>query len=124
MSDEPQVFHVGVSHPTELRRDILLTQKDIVSNLKKYEHVLNIRAEKEMRIAELKKMLTTLKTTVGKINKALPANKVVGMKKSVPVPQKTLPAPVKKPAMPKPKSEMDKLEDELSMIESRLANLD
>ena len=112
-----QVFYASIPEPTEFRKDVLLSQKAIIDSLKKYEHIKALRAEKEMRIAELKKMLGSLKVIAGKMKAALPAGAVLRKE------TKKAGSPVRKEATQR-KSKMQVLEDELGKIENKLSGLE
>lgn len=113
-----QVFYASIPEPTEFRKDVLLTQKAIIDSLRKHEHIKKLRAEKEMRIGELKKMLAQLKLISGKMKSALPAQ---AMKRKETV--KSAGKHTRKETVQK-QSKMDILEDELSKIESKLSSLE
>jgi len=112
-----QVFYASIPEPTEFRKDVLLTQKAIIDSLRKHEHIKKLRAEKEMRIGELKKMLAQLKLISNKMKSALPAHAV---KRKEPAKKS---AGARKETVQR-QSKMDILEDELSKIESKLSSLE
>ena len=111
-----QSFYASIPEPTEFRKDVLLTQKAIIDSLRKHEHIRALRAEKEMRISELKKMLTQLKVISGKMKSSLPAQAV---RKA---PAKSAGKAPRKETVGQ--SKIDVLESELSKIESKLSSLE
>lgn len=123
---EKDVFYVGVHNPEEVRKDVLVSIKGVITSLKRYEQFRMLREEKTHTILELRKMLGEIATLNRKLKSAMPKT---GMKLNVPVPREAPveKAPVKKET-PKPKapskSKLDVLEDELSKIESRLRSLE
>ena len=114
------VFYAAVHEPRDLRRDLLMSQKSILDSLKKYEHVRAIRAEKEMRILELKKMLSALRIVTGQLKSRLPANAI---KARVPEMKPAPSAPAKKEAQQR-KTKLQVLEDELAKIEAKLSSIE
>ena len=120
------VFYAGVHDPKQLRKDVLVSQKSILDCLKKFEHIRQLREEKEIRIAELKKILSALRIISGQLKMKLPASAMAN------VPQRKLPEPAPMPrkvvhkARPvvMRKTKMDILEEELAKIESKLSSIE
>jgi len=112
------VFYASIPDPNEFRKDVLLAQKCVIDSLKKHEHIKVIRAEKEVRISELKKILGSLKTIATKLKTALPAH---GLKQKAP--KVVHSAPARKEAVQR-KSKIQILEDELAKIEGKLGSLE
>ncbi len=113
------VFYAGIHNPIELRRDLLLAQKDILDSLKKHEHMRALRAEKEMMMGEFRKRLGAIKLIMNKLKSMLPAHAI-----RAPADQpRTASAPAKKEAKER-KTKLQLLEDELSRIESKLSSLE
>ncbi|HSU72502.1 MAG TPA: hypothetical protein VLJ21_01490 [Candidatus Binatia bacterium] len=122
---DSHVFYAGVHEPKQLRRDVLTSQKAILDCLKKFEHIRSLRQEKELRMLELKKMLSALRIISGQLKTRLPANAMKVAPHRVEAP---MPVPVKRSAPRKPavhqKSKIEMLEDELAKIESKLSTIE
>ena len=127
---DKHVFYAGVHSPRELRKDVLVSQKALIDCLKKFEHLRQLRAEKELRIVELRKLLSALKIVSGQLKSRLPANAIKMAPKAKPMPEiEYAPAPVRKaPAQRKPtapaRTKLQILEDELAKIESKLSSIE
>jgi len=135
-----EVFFVKVKEPSQVRKELLESLKDIVENLHRFEKFKAIREEKleylnklRIDVKELIKLNAKLKSSMPetKLRIALQKSKEVSMKKHR-YKKKALKKVVKEedvfnepkaPKMEKPKSELDKLQSELSAIESRLGSL-
>lgn len=114
---EDQLFYVGIHDPVELRKELLMSSKNLIDSLKRYERYKNIKEEKLSYIMELKRVFDELLVVNKKLRGKMP--KTVGT-----------PPPAKKKATGKPKhvkikrSNIDLLEDELAKIEERLESLE
>ncbi len=115
---ESHAFYAGIHEPRELRKDVLLGQKAILDSLKKYEHIRAIRAEKEIRVLELKKMLSALRLLTGQLKGILPASAIKGK-----TPEARPSAPMKQETRAR-KTKLQVLEEELAKIESKLTSLE
>jgi hypothetical protein len=119
MKDE-HVFYAGIHNPVEIRRDLLLAQKDILDSLKKHEHLRSLRAEKDMMMSEFRKRLGALKLITNKLRSVLPAHAI---RAPAPEQPRVVSAPARKEVKER-KSKLQLLEDELSRIESKLSSLE
>ena len=138
---EDHVFFVKIKDPTEVRRSLLESLKDIVESLQGFEKFKAIREEKLGNIIKLRndvkdliKLSSSLKATLPetKLRIALEKAKKVKRRKHK-AGEKTPNKPEKKAAKtgaketkaekPRPMTDLEKLESELSAIESRLASL-
>lgn len=119
-------FYAGIHEPKELRRDLLLCQKDVLDCMKRYEHIRSIRAEKEMRLVELKKRLFAIKLIMNKVKNMMPSHAIKGIPKQ-PAAEQPETMPVSKPAKKAAhahKTKIQVLEDELAKIEGKLGSLE
>lgn len=118
-------FYAGIHEPKELRRDLLLCQKDVLDCMKRYEHIRSIRAEKEMRLVELKKRLLALKMIINKVKSMMPAHAIKSAPKAQAAEHDEAPAraPTRKAAQQR-KTKIQVLEDELAKIEGKLGTLE
>lgn len=119
-TDHP--FYAGIHSPKELRRDLLMCQKDVLDCMKRHEHVKNIRAEKEMRLVELKKRLLAIKMIMNKVKSLMPAHAIKTKVERAERPEPAS-APMKKEAQQR-KTKIQVLEDELAKIEGKLTSLE
>ncbi|MBI4145345.1 hypothetical protein HY493_04025 [Candidatus Woesearchaeota archaeon] len=117
---EGHAFYAAIHEPRELRKDVLLSQKSILDSLKKYEHIRAIRAEKEMRAQELRKMLAAVRLVVNQMKTMLPASAV---KSKLPETRQA-PTPSAKAEARQRKTKLQILEDELAKIEGKLTSLE
>jgi len=126
---DSHVFYAGVHDPKQLRKDVLVSQKAILDSLKKFEHLRQLRAEKELRIAELKKMLSALRIISSQFKTRLPASAIKMAPKPKPLPEpEPMPVVRKQPVQKKPpvhhKTKLEILEEELARIESKLSSIE
>ena len=124
-----ELFFVQVKEPSEVRRNILETLRDIVGVLKSFEKFKHIRHEKLEKINKLRGLLKETNKVLGTLKSKLPqtnlratvareAPKKAHHKKG----KKMKVAEAEK--MPKKEiTEADKLEEQLSVIESKLKSL-
>ena len=122
MKDE--AFYAGIHEPKEVRRDLLLSQKDIVDCLKRFEHIKNIRTEKDLRLVELRKLLSALKLIAHKLKSMMPAHAI---KTKVQREEQHESMPISRPAKKEAqqrKTKIQVLEDELAKIEGKLGSLE
>ncbi len=107
-------YFVGIKDPIELRKELLLGSKDLITSLKKYDRFTHMRHEKQKYTEQLKRIMDELLVLNKKLRNHLPATplKVPGM--VVTAPKRAL----------KPKDKLDVLEKELSKVESRLKALE
>ena len=115
-------FFVGIKNPSNARRLLLNSSKDVLDALKDYENFEDLKAEKAKHIIELKRVLDEILV----LNKKLKTH----------IPKTPLAGPAKRPSIGKHKksrstrkmsrvaSKMDMLESELSKVEERLKGLE
>ncbi|MEK6849192.1 MAG: hypothetical protein AABY01_01330 [Nanoarchaeota archaeon] len=120
-TDHP--FYAGIHSPKELRRDLLMCQKDVLDCMKRHEHVKNIRAEKEMRLMELKKRLLAIKMIMNKVKSLMPAHAIKARVERPEHSDQPVSKPMKKEAQQR-KTKIQVLEDELAKIEGKLTSLE
>ncbi|MBW2998621.1 hypothetical protein KY321_03710 [Candidatus Woesearchaeota archaeon] len=114
MSNEEN--YVGIRNPVEIRRSILETSKDVISNLKTFEELREIRIEKFSLIEEYNSELEDLKKLIAKLKRIFPKNKISVDNKPKEVKKKV----VKQKVIPEPKDLSD-FEDELDSLEEKLS---
>ena len=121
-------YFVGIPGPKAIRKDLLLTSKDLITVLRKMELIENLTQEREAELmsfrktlAELTKLMKSLKGALPKHK--LPRKKAVVQKETQTVLDKSVPK-AKRPVVPKHNPKLDKLENELSKIESKLEELE
>ncbi|MBD3361613.1 hypothetical protein GF358_02350 [Candidatus Woesearchaeota archaeon] len=114
-SKEP--LFIGVRDPVFVRRSILLSSKDLIDSLKKFEGLVDLRLRKENYVVEFKRVVDELLVLNRKLRSHLPKTQL--REKEVPVKTKVEPKP-----LPSHKSHLDLLEEELSKVEAKLDALD
>jgi hypothetical protein len=124
-AEEP--LYIGVASPDNLRRNVLESSKDIISVLKQYQRILQVREEKKQATTNLNDVIVEIKNKLVQLKKALPS---VPLRDRVEAPKpqeeaaqndpviEPTPAPTKRAV-----SELDKLEKELQQVEKKLGNL-
>jgi len=131
-----ELFFVQLKEPSEIRRSVLETLRDILELLHKFEKFKSARQEKLDKVQKLKSMVRSTNKLFGDLKAKLPQMNIK-IAASVPTPKSLVEAPAQgkqplqkkkeKPVAQKaPKREMtevEKLESELSAIESKLKNL-
>ena len=126
-----ELFFVQVKEPSEVRRNILETLRDIVEVLKSFEKFKHIRHEKLEKINKLRGLLKETNKVFGTLKAKLPQTnlRATGVREAPKHPKKAhhrkgKKAKVVEEKMPKKEmTETDKLEAELSAIESKLKSL-
>jgi uncharacterized protein involved in exopolysaccharide biosynthesis len=122
---------VQVKEPSEVRKNILETLRDIVGVLKRFEKFRHIRHEKLERINKLRGLVKETNKVLGTLKAKLPQTnlRVTVARETQKQPKKThhrngKKAKVVEEKMPKKEmTETDKLEAELSAIEDKLKSL-
>ena len=112
------IYYVGVSDPVELRRTLLESSKIIISFLKRYEDIKNLRTKKAEAVIQLNNQVEDIRKLVARVRRDLPKTKLRQdsvEEKKVAKP-KTLKAKIGR-------AEIEKLEEELSDIENKLKSL-
>jgi hypothetical protein len=123
-------FYVGIKDPTELRRTLLESTRDIVQHLQKSERFKAVRKEKLEEIAKLKSLIKEITKNINKLKQVLPKTKLRASKAAAPEkavvekPREEIKERHKIEERPKPSTELEKLESELNEIEKRLGKLE
>ncbi len=121
---ESQPFYVGISEPVEVRKQLLYSSKDLLSSLKAYERVKEIRAKKLETMYAYRRALEEVYTLCKKLRRVMPsapmpkASRVIETQREEPV-MKTLAPPA-----PKELETLNHLESELDAIERKLSALE
>lgn len=68
-----ETYYVGIENPTETRRQLLTSTKQIVNSLREYETFRQIRAQKLKTIMELKRVSDELIVLNKKLKTKLPS---------------------------------------------------
>lgn len=114
MHDEP--LYVGVPEPTDLRKELLNSSKDIITSLRKYEKFHGIKQEKVKNIIEIIKILKELDSLNRRLKMAMPKSAVQPRIKrpEIPVSKKII----------SEKTRLAELEDELANVEEKLGKIE
>jgi hypothetical protein len=118
--DKKEIFYVGVTDPTEVRRNLLESTRDIVIFLRTYENFKRIRAEKVREIEKLKLQIQEITRILNKLRRDLPKTRL--REKAEEIVEKGGRKPVVKISQPRKTegSDVDRLEQELNAIEEKL----
>jgi len=129
---DQNLLFVEIKDPSATRRDVLLSTKDVLDALKRYEEYKATKAEKQKTLDQLKKVVDDLLVLNRKLRSKMP-------KAPVKIPDLTLrtrqePRSAREreekiitgptPIAARPKSKLDVLQEELEKIESRLGALE
>ena len=117
-----QDFFVNIESPSELRRPILESSREVIHLMQDFESLKSIRTEKSETMEKLDNVMKEISVLVTKLKAELPkvpASKKKTTLKKTSVRKKT----VVKKVESKPKSDLDKLEAELNDVEKQLAEL-
>lgn len=128
MKQAENVLFVELKEPSATRRDVLMSTKDVLDALKKYEEYKSIKAEKMTVLSQLKRVADDLLVLNRKLRAKLP-------KAPIQIPGFTIRAREREekeepfitgpaPHLARPKSKLDILQEELEKIESRLSALE
>lgn len=117
VAEKEDPLYVGISNPSNIRRNVLESSKDLLGVLKQMEKIKEIRAEKRKNIDALQTAIREIKSLLLKVKKRLPS---VSNKVQMPEAPVKLAVPTPKPTKKKEKTEIEKLESELAYIESKL----
>lgn len=133
MGKEDEAFFVKIKEPSDVKKNLLESLKDIVENLQRFEKFKNTRDEKLRNISKLREDVKELVKLNSQLKAALPETKLrFAAKKVKKKKHKHSKKAAKKEAKKKiekqvakqrPVSELEKLETELSAIEGRLGSL-
>ena len=110
-------YFVGIRDPIEVRKELLLGSKDLITSLKKYDNFTHVREEKQKYIEQLKRIIDELLVLNKRLRTHLPKTPLKG-----PIEAKKVVKAPKRERTPKDKVEL--LERELSRVESRLKALE
>lgn len=115
---------VGINDPVLVRRNLLLSSKELIEALKRQEGLVDLRLRKENYLVEFKRIADELVVLNKKLRTHLP--KVPLREKEVRhiIPVRALSEGPEAPILPKKSSHIELLEKELSRIESKLDALD
>ncbi len=115
---------VGIGDPVLVRRNLLLSSKELIDALKRQEGLVDLRLRKENYLVEFKRIADELVVLNKKLRTHLP--KVPLREKGVRniVPARAPVVSPEAPIMPRKNSHIELLEKELSRIESKLDALD
>jgi hypothetical protein len=109
-------FFVGIKDTVYVRRSVLLSSKNLIDCLKKYEGLVDLRLRKQNYVVEFKRVVDELLVLNRKLRSHLPNMHL--REKEVHV--RTKP----KPSLSSHKSHLDMLEAELSRVEAKLDHLE
>ncbi|MEM3154495.1 MAG: hypothetical protein QW165_02930 [Candidatus Woesearchaeota archaeon] len=120
---EEELFFVGIRDPIEMRKELLISSKNLIDSLRRYEAYKQLKEEKLQHVLALKRVFDELLVLNRKLRGHLPR---------IPVKVPALTREEKPAKMPKmmtrmktvTKSKIDVLEEELSKIEERLGHLE
>lgn len=120
MSDT--TFFIKIDDPKEFRKSLLYSVRDMLQTLQRYEHIKNLRVEKEKMVAHLKRISKEIQGLIRNLENALPdvhyesAKKKGGQKKAASKKRSRSRVKVAAPVH----SEFDALEDELRKIDEKI----
>jgi hypothetical protein len=139
MADKKQhEYYVGVESPTEIRKGLLESSRDIIHMLQSHERIKSLRNEKNDQLQKLDSLMRDIYMLSNKLKAQLPklpAKKKVPEKgqkkgedkKKVEVKRKEEPkkiqAPVKQTIIPKERTALELLEEELVNVEKQLSGI-
>ena len=115
---EKEPLFIGVKDPVFVRRNVLLSSKNLIDCLKKYEGLVDLRLRKQNYVVDFKRIVDELLVLNRKLRSHLPKTKI--REKEVPVKTKT----AKPEASFMSHAHLDILDKELSRIESKLDALE
>lgn len=116
-SETKEPLFIGIPNSVSVRRGILLSSKDLIDSLKKYEGLVDLRLRRQNYVVEFKRVVDELLVLNRKLRSHLPKTQL--REKEVPVRTKIEPTPFSSH-----KSHLNLLEEELSRVEARLDTLD
>ena len=128
MQNNKDVF-VGIENTVQIRREVLTSSISFIRLLERYEHLNEIRTNKENEILYLKNLLKDIRSSLSDYKNNLPwiegeekkkEEKRVKVKKKG---KKEIKLKLKKIKPKKATTELDKLRNELSVVESKLAGI-
>ena len=114
-----ELFFVQVKEPSEVKRIILESLKDILEMLQMFEKSRHARHEKLVKIQKLRSLMKDANKLIGDLKAKLPQTSLKGAAaREDKQPKK--PAKKKEEQQPRKTSELERLEAELSAIEGKL----
>ena len=132
MEKEEDILFVEVREPSEVRRNILESLKNIVETLQRFEKFKHIRKEKIRSINKLSNDLKGINRMLSDLKAAVPETKLREIKIKLVLKEEKKEKPRKKKhgkmhretgEGQKPLTEVDRLESELGAIEEKLRGL-
>ena len=116
-----ELFFVQIREPSEIRRSVLESLKEILELLQRFEKFRHIRHEKLVKIQKLRVLMRDTNKLIGELKSKLPQTSLKGVVVKEESRQANKPAKKKEEHQPKKnKSELERLESELSAIEGKL----
>ena len=119
----PSTLFVELPDHSGVRRDVLMSTKDVLDALRRYEEYKRIKSEKLQALSELKQTVNQISTLNRKLRSKLPKTQIRIPEVSTREREElfTGPSPA---SSARPKSKLDSLQEELEKIESRLGALE
>lgn len=133
---EQDLLFVELKEPSSTRRDVLMSTKDILDILKRYEEYRVVSLEKQRSIEELKRVVDSLQSLNRRLRSKMPKPPISlpEVRTARALPEDTADSLSREkedefikgpqPEMARPKSKLDSLQEELEKIESRLEELE
>ena len=113
------LFFVGVKDHVEVRKELLISSKNVLNSLKRYEMFMQVKEEKARVENELQRVFDELLLLNKKLRNHLPKVPIKGgVEDSPQQPRK------EEPKISSQKGNMDILEEELARVEKRLSSLE
>ncbi|MEM4247227.1 MAG: hypothetical protein QXR48_02845 [Candidatus Woesearchaeota archaeon] len=122
---ENDLLFVELREPSATRRDVLMSTKDVLDVLKRYEEYRRTSEEKLRALAELKQVFDSLQSLNRRLRSKMPKipiQRAIERPESAREGEERFTGPA--PEMARPKSKLDLLQEELEKIESRLGALE
>jgi hypothetical protein len=122
---EQDLLFVELKEPSATRRDVLMSTKDVLDILKRYEEYRAVSAEKMRVLGELKQVVDTLQSLNRRIRNKMPKAPVAQSQiRDIEREKEEKFITGSRPLLARPKSKLDILQEELEKIESRLGALE
>lgn len=127
MQNNKDIF-VGIENTVQARREVLTSSISFIRLLERYEHIKEIRTNKENEVLYLKNLLRDIRSSLSDYKNNLPwiegekkkEEKKVKVKKKE---KRGIKLKLKKIKPKRATTELDKLKNELSAVESKLAGI-
>ncbi len=124
--NEPSLLFVELREPSATRRDVLMSTKDVIDILRRYEEYRATSAEKMRALSDLKRVVDELQSLNRKLRNKMPklpaAPNIREFAREREETDEFITGP--QPSVARPKSKLDILQEELEKIESRLGSLE